>query len=46
MCSRYFLDADGKPASTLLWSNRLELTLLRREAERLLNQVPRKKGVA
>jgi tetratricopeptide (TPR) repeat protein len=34
--------ADGIPTSTLFWSDRLELAQLRREAESLLNEAPRK----
>ena len=35
--------ADGKITSTLFWSDRLELTLLRREAESYLSEGPRKR---
>lgn len=38
------IGADGVATSTLFWSDRLELALLRRETERHLNEPPRKKG--
>lgn len=38
------IGTEGTPSSTLFWSDRLELSLLRREAERHLSKAPPKKG--
>jgi WD40 repeat protein/tetratricopeptide (TPR) repeat protein len=42
---RNVIGPDGATTSTLFWSDRLELTLLRREAERALSEPPLKKHV-